>query len=81
MLSHTVVSGGKLCIWYIVCKYFRCKYLQMFFLGLETIFNHPQARFGASKEQLEHFKSDLINNAESESTIYSFLRDFCRLYK
>ena len=50
------------------------------FLGLEKVFADPRAKFGATTEQLSHFKSDMVQ-AQSESAIGACLRDFIRLYR
>ena len=42
--------------------------------------NDSRAQFGASEQQCNEFKSDMVR-ADSESSIQSYLRDFIRLYK
>ena len=55
-------------------------FFQILSSGLEKIFSDPRAKFGATKDQLTHFKTDLIS-ATSENEISSYLRDFIRLYR
>ena len=50
------------------------------FLGLEKILTDNRAQYGATKDQMNDFKMDLIK-ADHENSIQSYIRDFCRLYR
>ena len=49
-------------------------------LGLEKILTDNRAQYGATKDQMNDFKMDLIK-ADHENSIQSYIRDFCRLYR
>ena len=70
-LEQAVTEGTKIEIF---------KIFKFLFLGLEKVFSDPRAKFGATKDQLTHFKTDLVS-ATSENEISSYLRDFIRLYR
>lgn len=48
--------------------------------GLEKILTDNRAQYGATKDQMNDFKLDLIK-ADHENSIQSYIRDFCRLYR
>ena len=60
--------------------FYNCDIIFIHLLGLEKILTDNRAQYGATKDQMNDFKLDLIK-ADHENSIQSYIRDFCRLYR
>ena len=60
--------------------FYNCEIIFNHLLGLEKILTDNRAQYGATKDQMNDFKLDLIK-ADHENSIQSYIRDFCRLYR
>ena len=60
--------------------FYNCDIIFIYLLGLEKILTDNRAQYGATKDQMNDFKMDLIK-ADHENSIQSYIRDFCRLYR
>ena len=60
--------------------FYDCDIIFIPLLGLEKILTDNRAQYGATKDQMNDFKLDLIK-ADHENSIQSYIRDFCRLYR
>ena len=78
LIGDFQTGGLKLFETRIIFSY--CSIILIELLGLEKILTDNRAQYGATKDQMNDFKLDLIK-ADHENSIQSYIRDFCRLYR